>query len=286
MADIATVNSVAWADLSNVGGVAKASVGKLGGTLDAPSSYSNDYSVDFVAVSSQYVLLDDSGAGLNFDGTSPFSISFWIKPHTDTTDHAGALIHIFAKSLGSGGGYMGYHSYFYGGNFNWDVVNNSSASYMQYYAASPFVNWPTQEWKHIVCVYNGTSALTAFVNGVSMGGTQTAGSGGLPISTPIGTSAEFAAGVEPLHPATYFDGQIDEVSVWSAALNATQAAAIYNSGTPTDLTGTANLTNWWRMGDDAADDLTGTSGVINDQVASLDLTPINPTTGNKVADVP
>ena len=96
MADIATVNSVAWADLSNVGGVAKASVGKLGGTLDAPSSYSNDYSVDFVAVSSQYVLLDDSGAGLNFDGTSPFSISFWIKPHTDTTDHAGALIHIFA----------------------------------------------------------------------------------------------------------------------------------------------------------------------------------------------
>ena len=49
----------------------------------------------------------------------------------------------------------------------------------------------------------------------------------------------------------YTDGKIDEVSVFSAELSASDISSIYNGGVPTDLSGESNLVGWWRMGDGA-----------------------------------
>ena len=62
----------------------------------------------------------------------------------------------------------------------------------------------------------------------------------------------------------YSDGLIDEVALWTVALNSANVTAIYNEGTPTVLTSDAgnydqssNLTHWWRIGDDSADTSSG-----------------------------
>lgn len=67
----------------------------------------------------------------------------------------------------------------------------------------------------------------------------------------------------------FWEGGIDEISIHSAGLSASDVSAIYNSGSPTDLTGLYNITGWWRMGDDS----TGTT--VNDLVGSNDLTAAN-----------
>ena len=62
---------------------------------------------------------------------------------------------------------------------------------------------------------------------------------------------------------------VDELSFWNTALTGTQIAALYNNGTPTNLTGSANLARWFRFGDFASD--TGTS-IVDTQNTSESLT--------------
>ena len=65
--------------------------------------------------------------------------------------------------------------------------------------------------------------------------------------------------------------QFDEISFWSTKLPATgsvSVASLYNSGNgPTDLTGLANLTHWWRFESALGD--SGSS--VSDQEGSWDL---------------
>ena len=49
-----------------------------------------------------------------------------------------------------------------------------------------------------------------------------------------------------------FKGLIDEVAYFDSALDATDAAAVYNSGVPADLS-SLNPVMWYRMGDDSND---------------------------------
>ena len=57
-----------------------------------------------------------------------------------------------------------------------------------------------------------------------------------------------------------FDGLIDEVAIWSSPLSASDTAALYNSGTPTDLSA-LSPNGWWRMGDNDG----GTGSTVTDQ---------------------
>ena len=78
-------------------------------------------------------------------------------------------------------------------------------------------------WAHVVVTVNGTS-VKGYVNGSQLGSTQTA-------------SLSMAAGVEPLvfgaygpisstHSAT-FDGEIDQVRIYTTELSATEVASLY-----------------------------------------------------------
>jgi hypothetical protein len=55
---------------------------------------------------------------------------------------------------------------------------------------------------------------------------------------------------------------------------------MYNLGTPTDLTGHAGLTNWWRGGDNNG----GAGTTMSDAVGGYDLDLLN--AASFVADVP
>ena len=51
-----------------------------------------------------------------------------------------------------------------------------------------------------------------------------------------------------IKPFSEFNGNLDEISIFSAELTSGQVSTYYNSGVPTDLTGQSNLIHWWRMG--------------------------------------
>ena len=112
--------------------------------------------------------------------------------------------------------------------------------------------------------YNGNQIL--YVNGVKVGD----GTGTFPSNNNIGTSTEMDTArttnlttmyVSTLSASHGMANQIvGDIAIWSTSLNAANIAAIYNSGTPTDLTTAAgnynqqgNLVGYWKMENNAND---------------------------------
>ena len=79
----------------------------------------------------------------------------------------------------------------------------------------------------------------------------------------------------------WFDGEMDEVAIFSSDQSA-NAATIYNTGTPTDLT-SLSPTSWWRMGEQAT---FSTNWTVPDQIASNNGTSANMTIEDRVGDAP
>ena len=78
---------------------------------------------------------------------------------------------------------------------------------------------------------------------------------------------------------------IDEVSYWDKALSSSEITELYNSGSAADLSShsaVSDLVSWWRMGDNASDDLTADTGQITDVEGSNNLIPRNTTSSSKV----
>ena len=61
-------------------------------------------------------------------------------------------------------------------------------------------------------------------------------------------TADFEIGARSNGSARFFDGLIDELSVFNTELSQSDVTAIYNSGTPNDISA-LNPLSWWRMGD-------------------------------------
>jgi len=213
------------------------------------SAFSNAYSVNLDG-SNDYI---DLGGASDFSFTNgsgtdtAFSISAWVKLDS------GNRMRLISKDTSTSS-----REYLFGtnnnnrfnmllgtGSVNLDIQNNTSLN--------------TTDWFHVVATYDGSetasglkvyvnadaSSLTDFSLGSYTGMSSTAG------NLEIG---RFANG------HSFFNGLIDEVSVFNSELSASDVTAIYNSGTPTSLTSYSPL-GWWRMGDNDS----GTGTTITDQ---------------------
>ena len=85
----------------------------------------------------------------------------------------------------------------------------------------------------------------------------------------------------------FFDGEIDEVSIWDVTLDADAVTAVYNSGQPINLgdakgnyDNEGDLVSWWRMGDNDS----GAGTTVTDNEGSNDGTLVN--TPTSVVDTP
>lgn len=111
----------------------------------------------------------------------------------------------------------------------------------------------TTTWYHIVLTKTGTT-VRIYVDNV-LDTTATLPNATIDYSTS--TSKRTVIGAAWGSTSGFlipFNGNIDEVSLWDAALSVAQVSEIYNAGTPTGLTShsaSANLVGWWRMGDGA-----------------------------------
>ena len=155
-----------------------------------------------------------------------------------------------------------------GGSSRWylHLVNSTTITYhMGPSTGTPYPGpgYPTwtvstlsaSTWYHIAFVHDGTD-VTLYLNGSSQGtktGANTANNNFK--GNFIGIGRYYAI------PGTYnWDGLIDEVSLFDSALSASDISAMYNSGTPNDIS-SLNPVGWWRMGDNNS----GSGTTITDQ---------------------
>tara|TARA_R110002072_G_scaffold127280_1_gene264541 strand:+ start:96 stop:878 length:783 start_codon:yes stop_codon:yes gene_type:complete len=226
------------------GGKAATSSGTPGG-----GAFTNQYSVSFDGTDDNIVTASSSDFAF---GTSGFSIGLWFN------SNGTANTNIF--DFRSSGGSLNVPSLW--------LRTNSGSSHIRYYVqgnggykVNCYDNLNTGTWYHVLIAGNGTTTS------IYLNGNSTAVASG-----SDNTNYEAA----PLTIGKYFgnngytwDGLIDEFAVWDACLDGNDASAIYNSGTPNDLTDagsyntdrTSNLVGYWRMGDNDG----GTGTTITDQ---------------------
>jgi PKD repeat protein len=105
-----------------------------------------------------------------------------------------------------------------------DYIPDNLRFYAGNNAAAGSTPLPPHQWTHVAGVYDGTSAKV-YVDGVLDGSAP--GSGPIPVNNlplTIGANSTGAFG------GNYFNGLIDEVSIYDRALSPSEIQAIYNAG--------------------------------------------------------
>ena len=160
---------------------------------------------------------------VNYDpalnGTGAFTAECWVRPTITTSGQD------YRSPIGNFGGYNAANNYsgsgwkFYqqpGAN-NWAFVMDPGVAFITAGSITPF------QWYHLVGVYNGSNAAFFYINGVQVG--SSAISGYLPnTANPLMIGAR-----DPGYG--YFDGNVDEVAIYTNALSAAQILAHYQAGT-------------------------------------------------------
>lgn len=207
---------------------------------------------------------DDYAAGTTpfttWNGLANVSFNLWFKRDDVTRNE------MLMSQYGTGGN----NFYIYCvGNARIDVYIGGQNNYR--YTGTTFAN---NTWYNLGFSLDGTQGTAAdrpslYLNGSS----RLAGTFGGP--TVLGTytsdfqlSGRDGANFEML-------GNLDEISIWSTTLSEANHAAIYNSGTPIDLStsGISGLENWWRCGDSDG----GTGSTLTDAAGSYTITLYNDT---------
>jgi len=178
---------------------------------------------------------------------SPFSLSAWIKPDAIANNtilmgkNSGTGTEEYEFRFGSGGS---------GNGLRFRLWDASASKYIQ---VRLDVTIPTGSWSHVVATYDGTGTATGieiYVDGVIPFNTELTQAGYVAMEN---TAAPFSMGtLGGQGGMTFYDGKMDEVSMFDIELSAAQVFAIYNSGTPNTLNGHTGLIGWWRMGESGA----------------------------------
>ena len=212
--------------------------------------FANDYSIDLDG-SNDYVSVTPSSS------IDLYGFSAWFKSDSLISASSG----IKGVLLGQGGS-----SAFLalGGNYTGDFTNElitirqSAQNSFAYTSASATID---TGWHHITAAWSTSSATTGgdgydiYLDGVKVGN---AGGTSTP-SSPYTLSSTFSIGRRE-NSAYYFNGLIDEVALFTSALSASDVTAIYNSGSPADISSLSPF-GWWRMGDNDS----GTGTTVTDQ---------------------
>ena len=186
------------------------------------------------------------------------TMSVWFKPDvaisaSTSGGNTGYLTGFTGPSGPYGTGYAGIVLGGHTGSLSNELITFHTNSWMYAYT-SPSASIST-DWHHVAVRWSG-SDYEIYLDGTNVKNTDANWGSG---SKAEITYANLVVGKRII--GTYFyDGILDEVAVWHTALSASDTAALYNSGVPSDLT-SLSPDGWWRMGDNDG----GTGTTITDQ---------------------
>lgn len=197
------------------------------------------HSGDFVPASTSYVDMG-SPAALNINAdASPLSISFWFY---GTNLASGFQQMITKRDVGVTG--IGIEI---GEDGSGDIITELAGP-----GGRMEITWGAaladDTWYFMVLGTNGSgtaagTTVTLCSNGSCAVPSKTVNSDLL--SGTTASLAPFRVGSRN-NSTLLWNGQIDEVAYWDADVTAS-ASALYNLGTPTDLSAAANIVSWWRF---------------------------------------
>ena len=226
-----TNNSISWGAI-----YANSPSGDTSLEVSTPS-FTNEDSVNFAGVD-KYA---ECGNVTSLNGSAVASWSFWVK-RDDVTN-----FEVPISQSGAGTDRQFYIRFV--GNNRVDCYLNNNVMWKD---TSLTVTFANDTWYHIVLTFDGSLSPNSakcelYIDGVKE--TNTQGSG---VSTLNRSTSNFNIGRHQNGASSYnnyFEGNVDEISFYDKVLSQSEVTAIYGGGTPTDLTGHANLTDWWRCGD-------------------------------------
>ena len=222
------MNTIDWGQAAVNNTIGFGQGAKVGG-----SSFSNTKSIELDGVD-DYV---DCSNPSSLQITGVLSLSAWVKRDASASQSQNVIISKDDTSSTSSRGYL-LNVNPTTNKFQLVIFYDSIGSAGIVASTSSVVN---EQWTHVMGVNDGTD-LKIYINGV-LENTNVGGGGVI-----NNTSADFNIGRREGGPTVraYWNGEIDEVSVWNTDQSA-NASAI--GGTiPTDLS-TYNPISWWRCGD-------------------------------------
>ena len=221
------------------------------------AGFSNKYAMNFIPASNQS-LIGSATPLLGAGGTGAWTVSVWFYLNNMPGINR-RIIDI---------GHLGSERFqlFYKASSNELSVSGAWTD------STNFV-FSATTWYNVLYGYDGNAGTSLnarfIVNGSNLNTksnatwNQTAADG----NTTIGANNAGTGG--------FWDGYIDEVSIFDKYLSEAEAIELYNSGTPTDLSASsmaANLQHWWRMADPTGPALYPT---IPDAKGSINMTMTN-----------
>jgi len=191
---------------------------------------------DFERSNSEYLSITD-GNQLGLDVSTNATFSFWIN--IETLPSTGQIYPMVSK-IGTANN-ESYSLYLYNdsGTHKIAMIGAGDGIY-----GGPGTYWLTNwtptvaTWYHIAFTYDASiDKTTWYINGSSYASSTTAYTENLFYNG----ASPFQIGADVGWNNAYFDGLIDEISVFSATLTASEISTLYNSGTPLPYTDTTPL---------------------------------------------
>ena len=244
----------------------------LSGGTPTPPSFADTKSFQFDGITDRFIGV---GNYSELDGQNKATFSFWIKPTYDTAKY-GILFHVPRNTQTSRSQFLCFLDN--SNRIRWSM--NTTSYYV--YSNQNVIN--LNQWNHVlICIdLPSTDEGKIFINGIDQTAVDNLGgrtqfdtsSGGLMI-------AEETQGY-----VTPFDGNIDEVAIWSGSDQRANVSEIYNGGLPNDLNNLPTApqpTTWQRMGEDVlwngfAFTMTDVNGGYVNRGIGLNASDPNPTT--------
>lgn len=274
-------------------------LGQMLGGSNAPSGasgFANEYSLNFDGVDDILITTKDS----SIMPTDNLTVGCWVNPTTWAFTGNSQVRNPFGCFTGGGWGVN------FSNNYNGTITTFKSiikvsdtgigsAGYLQPSAGSGFSSTlrALTGWHYVALTYDKVTGVCSLsLDGVEKGSANAAA--GADIVYHASNNLNLMFGADAFNDSTgelFFEGNIDECSVWNKALTSAELIAVYNSGLPIDLLSDAgnyvsssNLQGYWRNGDTAG---TSVYPTIEDYSSnSNDGTMTNMDSGDIVTDTP
>jgi len=201
-------------------------------TVTRGTAMYSEYSFDFDGVGD----VIDCGNPAELQITGALTISLWVKS-TDATDY----VLVQKDGIGSNRNYALWGNEWGASTFIfWGVWNGVTGT-----SLSSTISINDGDWHHVVAVYEPSTALRIYIDGVLDAENTTS----IPVSIN-NTASPFEIGRGSVGYGYYMDGLINNMAVWNSVLSAANVTTIYNNGRPADLTDLSPVA-WWKLGNEA-----------------------------------
>jgi hypothetical protein len=153
---------------------------------------------------------------------SPFSFAMWLRPTISVTN-GGTILHLSQYTDGTG-----WCAQFIGLSSLGQIVIHCYNSSGVVQVTGPVLT--VGQWVHIVETYSSTNGLRLYVNGVLYGQSSpfVYAASGLPMTVTLGQSLNGSTCDHTGIQSGYYQGQIDEFSIYSRELSQADITALAN----------------------------------------------------------